>query len=349
MLAQNDRKQEEAKTEELAREFALDVAAGLSGKKKFLPFRYFYDKAGSELFEQICLQKEYYHTRTEAAILAECSRRVAELLLNHDDHGGDILSVIELGSGNSTKTRILLKQIIIVARNSSSRVVYFPIDISHAILRETAASLKSELDITVIGIPADYIEGMKQATKIISDGSSSNVQRKKKKLVLFLGSSIGNFEPGDAASFLGMTRERMEEGDMLLVGFDMHKDRRVLDAAYNDKKGITARFNLNLLERINNELEGQFDLDKFAHVAFYNEQLRRIEMHIVSKEDQDVYIGGAIGRSFHFEKGETIHTENSYKYDMRQIKDIARASGFTLKEHFMDEKKWFCLALLSPS
>jgi L-histidine Nalpha-methyltransferase len=350
MLTQNNRKQEEAKTEELAREFAIDVAAGLSGKKKFLPFRYFYDKAGSELFEQICLQQEYYHTRTEAAILAECSRRVAELLSNHDDgdDGSILLSVIELGSGSSTKTRILLKQIIIVARNSSSRVVYFPIDISHAILQETAASLKSELDITVIGIPADYIEGLKQATKIISDGSSSNMQRKKKKLVLFLGSSIGNFELGDAASFLGMIRKRMEEGDMLLVGFDMHKDRHVLDAAYNDKKGITARFNLNLLERINNELEGQFDLDKFAHVAFYNEQLRRVEMHIVSKEDQDVYISGAIGRSFHFEKGETIHTENSYKYDMRQIKDIARASGFTLKEHFMDEKKWFCLALLSP-
>jgi L-histidine Nalpha-methyltransferase len=352
MLAQNNRKQGEAKTEERAREFAIDVAAGLSGKKKFLPFRYFYDKAGSELFEQICLQQEYYHTRTEAAILADCSRRVADLLSNHDDgdDGSILLSVIELGSGNSTKTRILLKQIIIVARNSSSRVVYFPIDISHAILQETAASLKSELDITVISIPADYIEGMKQATKIISDGSSSKMQRKKKKkLVLFLGSSIGNFEPGQAASFLSMTRKRMEEGDMLLVGFDMHKERRVLDAAYNDKKGITARFNLNLLERINNELEGQFDLGKFAHAAFYNEQLRRIEMHIVSKEDQDVYIGGAIGRSFHFEKGETIHTENSYKYDMRQIKDIARASGFTLKEHFMDEKKWFCLALLSPS
>jgi L-histidine Nalpha-methyltransferase len=353
MLAQNNRKQEEAKTEELAREFAIDVAAGLSGKKKFLPFRYFYDKAGSELFEQICLQQEYYQTRTEAAILAECSRRVAELLSNHDDgdDGSILLSVIELGSGNSTKTRILLKQIVIVARNSSSRVVYFPIDISHAILQETAASLKSELDITVISIPADYIEGMKQATKIISDGSSSKMQRKKKKkkLVLFLGSSIGNFEPGETASFLSMTRERMEEGDMLLVGFDMHKDRRVLDAAYNDKKGVTARFNLNLLERINNELEGQFDLGKFAHMAFYNEQLRRIEMHLVSKEDQDVYIGGAIGRSFHFEKGETIHTENSYKYDMRQIKDIARASGFTLKEHFMDEKKWFCLALLSSS
>ena len=339
MLAQNNRKQEEAKTEEPAREFAIDVAAGLSGKKKFLPFRYFYDRAGSELFEQICLQQEYYPTWTEGTILAECSQRVAELLMNSDDD----ISVIELGSGSSTKTRILLKQIM----TKSSRVVYFPIDISHAILQETAASLTSELGIDVIAVPADYNEGIGQATKIIKDDDSSILQ--KKKLVLFLGSSIGNFEPGEAASFLSMIREWMEEGDMLLVGFDLHKDKHVLDAAYNDKKGITARFNLNLLERINNELEGQFDLDKFAHMAFYNDQLHRIEMHLVSKEDQDVYIGGAIGRSFHFEKGETIHTENSYKYDMRQIKDIARASGFTLKELFMDRKKWFCLSLLSPS
>jgi L-histidine Nalpha-methyltransferase len=340
MLAQNNRKQEEAKTEELAREFAIDVAAGLSSKKKFLPFRYFYDRAGSELFEQICLQQEYYPTWIEGTILAECSQRVAELLMNDDE---DDISVIELGSGNSTKTKILLKQIM--AR--SNKVVYFPVDISHAILQETAASLTSELGIDVIAVPADYSEGVRQATKIIKDDGSSILQ--KRKLVLFLGSSIGNFEPGEAASFLSMIREWMEEGDMLLVGFDLHKDKRVLDAAYNDKKGITARFNLNLLERINNELEGQFDLDKFAHVAFYNEQLRRIEMHLVSKEDQDVYIGGTIGRSFHFEKSETIHTENSYKYDMRQIKDIARASGFTLKELFMDGKKWFCLALFSPS
>jgi dimethylhistidine N-methyltransferase len=336
MLAQN--RKQEAKTEELAREFAIDVVAGLSGKKKFLPFRYFYDRAGSELFEQICLQQEYYPTWTEGTILAECSQRVAELLMNSDD-----ISVIELGSGSSTKTRILLKQIM----TRINRVVYFPIDISHAILQETAASLTSELGIDVIAVPADYNEGIGQATKIIKDDDSSIVQ--KKKLVLFLGSSIGNFEPGEAASFLSMIREWMEEGDMLLVGFDLHKDKRVLEAAYNDKKGITARFNLNLLERINNELEGQFDLDKFAHMAFYNEQFHRIEMHLVSKEDQDVYIGGAIGRSFHFEKGETIHTENSYKYDMWQIKDIARASGFTLKELFMDRKKWFCLSLLSPS
>jgi L-histidine Nalpha-methyltransferase len=331
MMAQN-RKQEARM--ELVKEFAFDVSAGLSGEKKFLPFKYFYDRAGSELFEQICLQQEYYPTQTEAAILAECSPKIAEMVA--DDNG---ISVIELGSGSSTKTRILLKQIMA----KSNRVFYFPIDISHTILQETAASLTSELGINVIAVPLDYSEGMKQANKIIGDGSV--LQR---KLVLFLGSSIGNFEPGEAASLLAMIRERVEEGDMLLVGFDLHKDRRVLDAAYNDKKGITAGFNLNLLERINNELEGQFDLDKFAHLAFYNEQLHRIEMHLVSKEDQDVYIC-SLDMSFHFEKGETIHTENSYKFDMRQIKDIARASGFTLKDHFMDEKKWFCLALFSPS
>jgi L-histidine Nalpha-methyltransferase len=319
--------------QEATTEFACDVLSGLSSKKKSLPFRYFYDNVGAELFEQICLQQEYYLTRTEAAILAKCSPRIAQLV---DDSG---ISVIELGSGSSTKTRILLKQMVL----RSKRVLYLPIDICHPLLKQTAANLTHELDINVIAIAADYREGMKEANKIIRNGNIL-----QSKLVLFLGSSIGNFEPGKAVSFLGTIREKMEEGDVLLVGFDLYKDKRVLEAAYNDKKGITARFNLNLLERINKELGGQFDLDKFAHEAFYNERLHRIEMHLVSKEDQDVYIG-AIDKSFRFEKGETIHTENSYKYDMRQIKNIARASGFTLKEHFADGKKWFCLALFSRS
>ncbi|HEX2557920.1 MAG TPA: L-histidine N(alpha)-methyltransferase [Nitrososphaera sp.] len=336
MLPQN--KKQEARTD-LASEFALDISLGLSGKKKFIPFKYFYDRAGSELFGQICLQQEYYPTRTEAAILAECSPRIAELANNNNNN--NCISVIELGSGSSTKTRILLKQIVAASRR---RVLYLPIDISSTILQETATRLRSELGISVIAVQAEYGEGMRQADKIlIRDGSIL-----PRKIVIFLGSSIGNFEPGEAASFLSMVKQSMDKGDFLLVSFDLHKDRCVLEAAYNDKKGITARFNLNLLERINNELEGQFDLDKFAHMAFYNEPLRRIEMHLVSKKDQDVYIG-ILDKSFHFEEGETIHTENSYKYDMDQIKDIATASGFTLKEHFMDAKKWFCLALFTPS
>jgi len=326
-LVVQNRKQEV--TRELARHFAFDVSVGLRGKRKSLPFRYLYDSAGSKLFEQICLQPEYYPTRTEASILAKFSPMIAQLLNNR------AISVIELGSGKSTKTKILLEQFKAMAKE----VVYFPIDISDAILHETAVSLTTELGINVIAIPAEYSKGIKKANKIISKSRIF-----PRKLILFLGSSIGNFEPREAAAFLRMIRETMKEGDVLLIGFDLHKDRRMLDAAYNDKNGITARFNLNLLERINMELQGQFDVDKFAHIAFYNEKLRRIEMHLVSKEDQNIYIA-YLDKFFHFERGETIHTENSYKYDMHQIKDIAKGSGLILKDRFMDEKKWFCLAL----
>lgn len=328
MIAQ---RKQEASTE-LVREFASDVLAGLGGEKKFLPFKYFYDKAGSMLFEQICLQPEYYLTRTEAAILEEDSPAIAKMAQSNQG-----LSIIELGSGNSTKTRILLRQM------AAEKVCYFPIDISRSILEETSANLTSEFcGITVASIPHDYSDGLEQVNRIIS---SSNVSQEK--LVLFLGSSIGNFELDGAKSFLRMLRGNMEADDLLLIGFDLHKDRSILNAAYNDKKGANAQFNLNLLERINNELQGEFDLDNFAHMAFYNELLHRMEMHLVSIVNQDVYVG-ALGRSFRFKRGETIHTENSYKYDLSQIRDVAKAGGFMLKNCFMDKRKWFCLALLSP-
>lgn len=318
---------------ELGGEFAADVMAGLSGAEKFLHFKYFYDKTGSELFEQICLQPEYYPSCTEAAILYQYSPRIAELAQTSDG-----VSIIEPGSGSSAKTRILFEQML-----AKSRVCYFPIDISRSILQETAASLTSEFrDIKVVGIPLEYKEGMKRVSEIMADGGVP-----QRKLMVFLGSSIGNFEPGQSALFLRMVRENMQESDLLLVGFDLHKDRRVLDAAYNDKKGVTAMFNLNLLKRINAELGGDFDLDKFEHKAFYNKQLHRVEMHLVSKADQSVYVG-ALERSFKFQRGETIHTENSYKYDLGQIRGIAQASGFMLKECFADRKNWFCLALFSP-
>ncbi len=335
-MVPQSRKSPQQEEATLDREFASDVLAGLGGAKKFIPFRYFYDKAGSGLFEQICLQPEYYPTRTEAAILEKCAPEIAELANN-----GSGISVIELGSGSSVKTRILLGQLAA----KESKICYFPIDISQSILQETAAKLRAEFPgIGVVGIPRDYREGMALASKVM-DGNKAIPQR---KLVLFLGSSIGNFEPGDAASFLKMMRESMGPGDLLLAGFDLHKDKRILDAAYNDRQGVTAKFNLNLLKRINAELQGQFDLEKFEHRAFYDERLRRIEMHLVSKAEQDVYVG-ALGRSFSFEKGETVHTENSYKYDLRQIREMASESGLTLQKCFTDRKKWFGLALFSTA
>jgi dimethylhistidine N-methyltransferase len=333
MTAQSTRNQE-AK-EFRAREFELDVLEGLASSEKFLHFKYFYDNMGSDLFDQICRQPEYYPTRTEAAILQQFAPKIADLVQ------ADEVSVVELGSGSGIKTRILIREM--VARKS--RVCYFPIDISQKSLQENSAMLQSEFpEIEVVDIAQDYIHGVREVNTIISANEAGMPQT---MLFLFLGSSIGNFEPRQLLSFLQTIKENMQLGDLFLVGFDLHKDKRILDSAYNDKNGITARFNLNLLERINTELQGQFDLSKFAHVAHYNEQMRRIEMHLLSKEDQQVYIG-ALGRSFRFRKGESIHTENSYKFELDQIRKIVDESGFSVKEFFTDADAWFGLALLSP-
>jgi dimethylhistidine N-methyltransferase len=226
-----------------------------------------------------------------------------------------------------------------------NRVCYFPIDISQKSLRENSEMLRSEFpEIEVVDIARDYAHGIREVNTIISAGEAGMPQA---KLFLFLGSSIGNFEPGQVVSFLRTVKDNMQPGDLFLVGFDLHKDKRILDAAYNDRNGVTARFNLNLLERINAELQGQFDPSKFAHIAYYNEQMRRIEMRLLSKQDQEVYIG-ALGRHFRFRKGESIHTENSYKFEPDQIKRLADEGGFSVKEFFTDMDRWFGLALLSP-
>lgn len=332
MTAQSTRNQE-AK-QHRAREFELDVLAGLASPQKFIHFKYFYDDLGSDLFDQICRQPEYYPTRTEAAILRQFAPKIADLVQS------DEVSVVELGSGSGIKTRILIREM--VARKS--RLCYFPIDISQKSLQENSAMLRSEFpEIEVVDVAKDYVHGVREVNTIIS-GSEAGLPQTK--LFLFLGSSIGNFEPRQVVSFLRTIKGNMQPGDLFLVGFDLHKDKRILDAAYNDKNGITARFNLNLLERINAELQGQFDLSKFSHIAHYNEQMRRVEMHLLSNEDQHVYIG-ALGRSFRFREGESIHTENSYKFELDQIKKIADESGFSMKEFFTDVDTWFGLALLS--
>ena len=318
-----------------AREFELDVLAGLSSPEKFLHFKYFYDELGSDLFDEICRQPEYYPTRTEAAILRQFAPKIAEQMQS------DEVSIVELGSGSGAKTRILIREM--VARKN--RVCYFPIDISPKSLRENSATLRSEFpEIDVVDIARDYVHGIREVNTIISGNEAGMPQT---KLFLFLGSSIGNFEPRQVVSFLRTVKENMQPGDLFLAGFDLHKEKRILDAAYNDRNGVTARFNLNLLERINAELQGEFDPSKFAHIAYYNEQMRRIEMHLLSKEDQQVYVG-ALGRHFRFRKGESIHTENSYKFEPDQIRKIAHEGGFSVKEFFTDSDMWFGLALLSP-
>jgi dimethylhistidine N-methyltransferase len=338
MVALGRKEQQELQSKQ-ASEFAADVLVGLSSPQKYLASRYFYDQAGSELFEEICLQPEYYPTRVEASILKDCSPQIAATA-THAPKSGPLngISVVELGSGSSSKTRILLNKFLDLGLN----VHYFPIDISRKMLEESVGKLRTDIPrVSTVGIPMDYGSGLEHVNALINTRGDSS----RSKLILFLGSSIGNFEPKQSVSFLRMIRQKMSPGDHLLVGFDLQKHPSIIDAAYNDRQGVTAKFNLNLLERINRELDGDFSLDKFVHKAFYNERLRRIEMHLVSLVDQDVHIG-RISRSFSFKRNETIHTENSYKYSLRQIGQMATQSGLEVKASFMDSNGWFALSLM---
>jgi L-histidine Nalpha-methyltransferase len=318
-------------------EFANDVATCLASKNKYISPKYLYDKIGSQLFEQICLQPEYYLTRMEASIINKHAPIISKL-------AGHNITIMELGSGSSSKTAILLSYL----SSQKKRIYYFPIDISSSILAESERKLKSQFpNASIIGIRSDYETGIdRAAAECIAIGKNKHISFTK--LVLFLGSSIGNFELIEAKSLLRSVREKLHTNDFLLIGFDLQKDESVLNAAYNDKAGMTANFNMNLLARINKELGGNFELGKFEHCAYYSRERHRIEMHLVSKTDQQLRIG-ALGKTFVIRKGESIHTENSYKYSFSQIAALAKDCGFSVERNFIDEKRWFDLALFSPS
>lgn len=308
-------------------DFARHVHEGLSGKNKRLDPRYFYDERGSRLFEEICQQPEYYPTRTEASILAEQGGNIV------DAAGDGKIALVEFGSGSSRKTRILIQEIL--ARQKELH--YFPIDISLSMLLEAGKNLEGEFaGLKVMHVHSDYASGIDHIEK--AEG---------RKIILFLGSSIGNFDPDDAAAFLSDVARRIDKDDLLLVGFDLQKEKEILFRAYNDENGVTAKFNRNVLARINRELGGEFDLASFDHSAQYNEQRNRIEMHLVSKKEQKVRVRYA--GQFHFRSGESIHTESSYKYTVAQIERLARAAGLEVRKHFTDGNSWFDLALLAPS
>lgn len=324
----------EAEIEEQLEAFSADVRRGLGRQPKSLPAKYFYDETGSQLFEEITRQPEYYPTRTEATILRRHAADIHELL------DCDV-SLVELGSGSSVKTTILLDALI----EKQQALHYLPIDISPTILEETAVRLDArypELDVTTIA--SEYGLGLHQAHRILE----SRRESPRRKLVLFLGSSIGNLEPAAAVAFLHKVTHVLEKGDGLLVGFDLQKDPAILNAAYNDAQGVTARFNRNVLMRINRELGGEFDLDAFDHHAFYNASASRIEMHLVSRRVQDVAIA-FLGETFPFSKGETIHTENSYKFTVEQIEKLGRDSGLRLRRTFTDPRCWFAVSLFTPA
>jgi dimethylhistidine N-methyltransferase len=302
---------------------APDVLQGLSSEPKHLPPKLFYDAEGSCLFEQITQTQEYYPTRTERTILEDYAGEIIE-------SAGRNLTLVELGAGSANKTRVLISALL----RRQLRLEFHPVDVSPTALKDALARLNGDFPrLRVRPIVADYSQGLPELAQISG-----------RKLVLFIGSTIGNFEPEEAMAFLKRIRSSLAAGDALLIGFDMVKDARTLREAYNDTAGVTARFNKNLLARINRELGADFDLDEFQHVAFWNPRKSRIEMHLESRVDQVVRIPD-LDRSFHFSFGERIHTENSYKFTSSSIARLLRRSGLKLEHRWTDPKGWFSVVL----
>jgi len=302
---------------------AEEVLAGLSAQPRRLPPKLFYDAEGSRLFDQITETPEYYPTRTERAILKEYAGAMVE-------QAGSNLTLVELGAGSASKTQVLIEALL----RRQLRAEFYPVDVSSSALQGALTTLNGHFPrLRVSPIVADYTHRLPDLKEFSG-----------RKLVLFIGSTIGNFEPEEAEQFLKRVRRSLNAGDALLIGFDLIKDAEVLHAAYNDAQGITAAFNKNVLVRINRELNGSFDVDAFAHIAFWNARKSRIEMHLESLHEQTVWVQD-LGRGFHFAKGERIHTENSYKFNLRSMKQLLRSSGFTLETNWTDPQGWFGEAL----
>lgn len=300
--------------------FADDVRAGLTAHPKTLPPKYFYDALGSQLFEAICLLPEYYLTRAETEIF---ERHSAEIIAQSFAP----ISLVELGSGSSVKTRLLIEAIL--ARQSELH--YQPIDISASILEQSSSKLLGDYSkLRITAQVNDYTRGLGSITR----------QDDERLLVLFLGSNIGNYAIDEARTLLSQIRGALRVGDGLLLGADLKKSPGVLEPAYADALGVTAAFNLNLLLRINRELDADFDLTRFEHRATYQERLGRVEIHLVSRTMQTVNID-KLGLQVEFQEGETIHTESSHKYDLNQLAVLAQETGFKPARTWFDTEKRF--------
>jgi dimethylhistidine N-methyltransferase len=275
-------------------------------------------------------------TRTEFAILQTFADDIAA---QFDDN----VTMVELGSGNSSKTRLLIEAFL----RQKGSLHYLPVDISKSILIETSqALLRSYRRLKITAHISEYFTALRHLKQENSLGGAEPLRRKS-KLILFLGSNIGNFEPAEAVHFLQNTYAAMDAHDRLLMGVDLTKDKQIIEPAYNDARGVTARFNINLLVRINRELGGHFDLSQFRHQALLNEKLGRIEMHLQSCRPQVVTID-QLNHEFFFQTGETIHTENSYKFTLSGLKKLAARGGFEIEKTWLDARKWFSLNLLKP-
>jgi L-histidine Nalpha-methyltransferase len=299
--------------------FALDVLAGLGKHPKQLSPKYFYDSTGSDLFEQITRLPEYYPTRTELGILRDRGDEIATLLPKH-------AALVEFGAGATTKVRLLLETCDVEA--------YVPVDISADFLQAQARTLRADFPaLKVHPVAADFTESFALPQDVAGLA----------KVGFFPGSTIGNFEPHEAQRFLRRAAEILGRGALIILGVDLEKDEKLLHEAYNDAAGVTAKFNLNLMVRMNRELGTNFDLAAFDHRAIYNRELSRIEMHLISKRPQMVRV---CGRSISFTTGESIHTENSYKYSIPRFYNLARANGWTPLTTWTDSERMFSVHAL---
>jgi L-histidine N-alpha-methyltransferase len=308
--------------------FARDVAAGLTATPKRLPCCYFYDAEGSRLFDEICALPEYYLPAAEREILAARAEEIGARFPVPP-------VLVELGSGSAVKTRVIIDALL----RRHGALEYMPIDISRSALTESAEMLSAAYPaLRITAVAGDYLEELRSAPAHLQGG-------KAPKLILWLGSSIGNLDRPGAAAFLRRIAALMGPADRMLVGIDLRKDRAVVEPAYNDARGVTARFNLNLLARINRELDGGFDLEAFRHRAIYDEDAGRIEMYLVSTRAQSVPIGGP-GLAVQFAEGETVHTEDSYKYSVAEIAQLIAAAGMRLDAQWEDRRRLFSANLL---
>ena len=302
--------------------FAADVLEGLAATPKRLPAKYFYDEAGSRLFERITELPEYYPTRTELRILESSAESIAGLA----DPGA---ALIEFGSGSTAKARLLLRHMVSVR-------AYVPVDISAEFVNGEAARLQADFPaLRVLPVAADFT-GAFELPAAVKAGP---------RLGFFPGSTIGNLEPHEVTGFLRRAKRALGQAGAFVVGVDLVKDPEVLYAAYNDSQGVTAQFNRNLLVRINRELGADFDVSAFEHHAFYHRELRRIEMHLASLRRQKVRI---LSKCFEFRAGETIHTENSYKYTIESFAALARGAGWSIGAVWTDPERYFSVQALVP-
>lgn len=302
--------------------FARDVIDDLSRAPKRLSPKYFYDATGSELFEQITVLPEYYPTRTELSILRDRAGAISAII-------PEGAALVEFGAGATTKVRLLLRECSLGA--------YVPVDISGDFLNAQAEALRADYpDLRVYPVTADFTAPFELPDAV----------KAMPKVGFFPGSTLGNFEPGEACKFLRTARTILGKDGRMVIGVDLEKDERTLYDAYNDTAGVTARFNLNVLHRINRELGGDFDVGAFIHRAIYNRDRHRIEMHLISKK---AFTAQVLGQKFSFRPGESIHTENSYKYSVERFALLARVSGWRLLETWTDAKTMFSVHALEAS